>query len=121
MDRRRRRLVVAFTAAGVAAGAWPEKSPGGGRRIEVVVRRFEFTPETIDISTGETVILALRCDDVIHGFAIPELSLRVDVVPGRTVELAVSGSRAGRFAVLCDNFCGDGHDRMVGTLRVTDR
>ena len=28
--------------------------------------------------------------------------------------------RAGRFVFLCDNFCGEGHDRMTGFLVVEE-
>ncbi len=53
-----------------------------------------------------------------HGFAVPELGARVDLVPGRTVTLGLTPPRAGRFTMLCDNFCGEGHDRMSGWLVV---
>jgi heme/copper-type cytochrome/quinol oxidase subunit 2 len=41
------------------------------------------------------------------------------VPPDRAVELVVEPRVVGRHAVLCDNFCGDGHDRMVGWLEVS--
>ena len=46
--------------------------------------------------------------------------MRVDLVPGKTVELTFTPDRAGRFVFLCDNFCGEGHDRMTGFLVVTE-
>ena len=39
--------------------------------------------------------------------------------PGRPVEVTLTPGKPGRFHYLCDNFCGDGHDRMSGILVVT--
>lgn len=116
MDPLRRRLVGAWLAA--AAGV---PAPATGRRIEVAVRRFEFEPSVVDLVVGESVILALRCEDFAHGFAIPDLSVRVDLVPGRIHALMLVAAHVGSFTILCDNFCGEGHDRMTGLLRVAAR
>jgi cytochrome c oxidase subunit 2 len=36
------------------------------------------------------------------------------------VEVTFTPDRAGRFVFLCDNFCGEGHDRMTGFLLVLE-
>jgi cytochrome c oxidase subunit II len=38
--------------------------------------------------------------------------------PGKTVALPVFDLRSGRCTYLCDNFCGEAHDKMTGTLVV---
>jgi len=58
--------------------------------------------------------------DFAHGFSIPDLAARVDLVPGKAVELTVLIDRAGRLVFLCDNFCGDDHDEMAGTIVVDE-
>ena len=58
--------------------------------------------------------------DFPHGFGLPDFGLRVDQVPGKVVELAFTPDKAGRFHMLCDNFCGEGHDKMSGWLVVSD-
>ena len=68
---------------------------------------------------GVPVTLVLSSADFVHGFAIPDLGVRVDLVPGKTVELALTPDREGRFVFLCDNFCGEGHEEMSGALVVT--
>ena len=62
----------------------------------------------------------LSTEDFVHGFSVPDFNTRIDLVPGKTFELTLTPNRAGRFVFLCDNFCGDGHDRMTGSLIVTD-
>jgi cytochrome c oxidase subunit 2 len=66
------------------------------------------------------VTLVLSSADFPHGFSIPDFGVRVDLVPGKTMELTFTPDRAGRFAFLCDNFCGEGHDGMTGMVVVTE-
>ena len=65
------------------------------------------------------VTLVLSSADFVHGFAMPDLDVRIDLVPGKTVELTLTPARAGRFVFLCDNFCGEEHEEMSGVLVVT--
>jgi cytochrome c oxidase subunit 2 len=64
------------------------------------------------------VTLALKAIDFTHGFFIPDLNVRTDLIPGRAVTLKLKLDRPGRYAFLCDNFCGDGHEQMSGLLVV---
>ncbi|HQR04589.1 MAG: cupredoxin domain-containing protein [Proteobacteria bacterium] len=90
------------------------------RVIEIEARRFQYTPSQIVARRGETVTLAVRAIDFTHGFSLPELGTRIDLIPGRVVKLRLQLTRAGRFTYLCDNFCGDGHEGMNGTLIVEE-
>ena len=90
------------------------------RRIPVVAAKFDFDKREIRVRKGEAVTLVLTSPDFVHGFSVPDLDARIDLVPGRTVELALKPQRTGRFAFLCDNFCGEGHDRMTGFLVVEE-
>ena len=91
--------------------------PGDGtRRISIVASRFSYSATEIHARRGEKITLVLTSTDFTHGFALPELNARTDVPAGRTVELTLRELPAGRFTYLCDNFCGEGHDKMTGTL-----
>ena len=89
-------------------------------RVALKVNKFSFTPSELRLKTGVAVTLMLSTEDFVHGFSVPDFNTRIDLVPGKTVELTLTPNRAGRFVFLCDNFCGDGHDRMTGTMIVTD-
>ena len=116
---RRRQLLALGMLGSVAAGrSGPEAAEP--RRVAVRVSRFAFEPSEIAARRGEPLVLELRTEDFVHGFAVPELGARVDLVPGRTVTLGLTPPRAGRFTMLCDNFCGEGHDRMSGWLVVNE-
>ena len=87
-------------------------------RIEAVARKFEFMPAEINAPVGCPVTLILSSLDFTHGFSLPEFELRGDCVPGKTIELAFTPNRIGRFGYVCDNFCGEGHDDMSSVLIV---
>jgi cytochrome c oxidase subunit II len=89
-----------------------------GRVIEMEARRFRFTPNEITVRRGEAVTLAIRSIDFTHGFSLPDLGLRSDLIPGKVTRIKLTPTRAGKFTFLCDNFCGDGHENMNGILIV---
>jgi len=116
------RLVATASVCGVlgyALGSAADNAPDA-RRIPIVATKFTFSASEIRVRRGEPVTLVLSSPDFVHGFAVPDLNARVDLVPGKTVELALKPGRAGRFVFLCDNFCGEGHDKMTGVIVVTD-
>ncbi|APV52392.1 hypothetical protein BWI17_10200 [Betaproteobacteria bacterium GR16-43] len=88
------------------------------RRIAVEARKFQFTPSEITVRKGETVTFVLTSVDFPHGFSLPDFGVRKDLIPGMVLEVTITPANAGRFHYLCDNFCGDGHDRMSGILVV---
>ena len=88
------------------------------RVIPVVAERFHYTPEEIEIRSGEAVLLEFSSRDFVHGFRIPALGLRADLPPGLVTRLHVRVAQAGRYPFLCDNFCGEGHEEMGGVLVV---
>ena len=117
----RRQFARAFgTLVLVAVGIRTATSQGDAvRRIAIEAKKFTFSTAEIRARRGETIVLVLTATDFMHGFALPELKSRIDVPPGKSVELALRALPAGRFTYLCDNFCGEGHDKMTGMLVVT--
>jgi len=113
--RRRQLLLLAAAGAGVGIGARAQAP----REIEVIAQRFRFTPNVIPLKAGEPVVLLIRSLDFAHGFFVPDLNLRTDLMPGRVIRFALTPKTPGRLAFLCDNFCGDGHEGMDGHFEVT--
>ena len=70
------------------------------------------------LPVGREVDVRLRALDVIHGFAIPEMRVKQNAVPGQTLHLHFTPSRPGTYAILCTQLCGLGHYRMNANLRV---
>lgn len=115
---RSRRIILGagLVALAGAAGVMAQKEP---RVIKVSARRFSFTPHEITVKKGEPVVFELTTEDIFMGMNIPDFGVRSDIVPGKTMRLALTPDKAGTFTFLCDVFCGDGHEGMNGTLVVT--
>ena len=106
----------------VAAAALRESFPqawGAARVIEITARRFEYRPSEIELKAGEPVIIAIRSLDFMHGMSLPDLGIRLDLVPGQVTRLNLHPKAPGVIDFACDNFCGDGHEEMHGRFVVT--
>ncbi len=118
---RRRALKGVFALAGAATlartgVAQPAAEP---RVIEMTAHRFAYEPNEIALRAGEQVVVAIRSLDFVHGMNIPDLGMRLDLVPGRVTRLELRPKTAGTIDFVCDNFCGDGHEEMHGRFVVS--
>lgn len=90
------------------------------RTVEILVKKFEFTPHEITLRKGEPVRLALTSYDRLHGFTLKALGVRADVKPDETVVVRIVPDTVGTFVFSCDVFCGDDHDEMQGVVTVVE-
>jgi len=86
--------------------------------IAIKASRFVYSPSQIAIKKGQTVILEIESSDRQHGFAIPDLGVRVDATPGEKKTIKITPTQSGKFVFYCDIFCGSGHEQMAGELVV---
>ncbi len=107
-----------LSLAALMLGAVQAKPAKKDKVIKIEARKFRFAPNLIELKKGEAVTLELTAVDFPHGFSIPELKVRTDLVMGKTVQVHLKPEAAGQFAFLCDNFCGSGHEEMAGTIIV---
>lgn len=108
-------LLTALLVGSQLGAAEPAASP---RVIRIVAKKFDFTPGEIHVRKGEHVVLELVSTDRKHGFKLPELGIRTDVVPGTPTRIEITPQKPGRYTFACDIFCGEGHEDMNGTLVV---
>ncbi len=78
----------------------------------------DFVTSELVLPSNREVDLRLRSQDVIHGFAIPEMRLKQNAVPGQTIHVHFTPTTPGTYAILCTQLCGLGHYRMNATVRV---
>ena len=88
--------------------------------VKITAKRFEYSPHEVVLKKGVPTILQLTTEDRSHGFNIPAMNLRADIVPGKITELKLTPRETGEFDFFCDIFCGSGHEGMSGKLAVTD-
>jgi hypothetical protein len=88
--------------------------------VKITARKFEFDPKKITLRKDVPVTLELTSLDRLHGFACPDLGIRADIYPGKPNTIKLVPTRAGTFPFHCDIFCGLGHEKMTGTIVVTE-
>jgi cytochrome c oxidase subunit II len=119
-----RRQVLQAVLAGLGACALhaafaQAQAQSEPRVIELTARRFVYEPNEIALKAGEPVVIAIRSLDFMHGMNIPDLGMRLDLLPGRVTRLNLHPKVPGVIDFVCDNFCGDGHEEMHGRFVVT--
>ena len=70
------------------------------------------TANELHLPVGQTVNVELRSVDVIHSFWVPQLTGKVDMVPGHDNKLWFTAEETGRFLGQCAEFCGTSHANM---------
>ena len=112
-----RRVFAALLIGGAAAGT-VRLAAQPANEISVAASRFEFTPDTVKVKVGRSVTLVLTSLDRIHGFKMPQLGIRTEIIPDQETRVTFTPEKTGSYAFFCDVFCGDGHEDMTGTLVV---
>ncbi|HJU18469.1 MAG TPA: cytochrome c oxidase subunit II [Stellaceae bacterium] len=75
-------------------------------------RTFE-TANEIHIPTGKPVRVQLTSVDVIHSFWVPQLSGKMDLIPGQQNETWIEADRPGIYRGQCAEYCGLQHAHMA--------
>ena len=76
------------------------------------------TVNDLRVPVGETVLLSIKSDDVLHSFFLPNLRLKQDVVPGMRQFMWFRPVEEREVDIVCAELCGWGHYKMKGRLRV---
>ncbi len=72
----------------------------------------------IHVPVNKVIRVHLSSQDVIHSFYLPNLRLRQDAVPGRTILVWFEATKPGKYEIACSQLCGFGHSGMIGWLYV---
>ena len=115
-------LFAILAATPLTAPAYVRAAPAQSapRHIDVIARRFAFSPSEITLKKGEPVVLVLKSVDVTHGIRFTELGVETKVGKGQTSELAFTPGKTGTFVGHCFVFCGSGHGGMTLTLHIVE-
>jgi cytochrome c oxidase subunit 2 len=117
--------LLAAAAPSAGSGQVTPDAPAASqepRVIDVVAKRFVFEPAEIEVTVGERVRLAVRTADGVHGVEIKKFKVSKEIPRGAApVMIEFTATEAGRFPIVCSEYCGDGHDDMKGALVVKAR
>jgi len=104
-----------------------------GEAIEIQVRAkkwlwsFDYRGTNINgvdeitVPVDTPVKLIMSSEDVIHSFFVPAFRVKKDIVPNRYSVLWFTPTKLGEFDVLCTEYCGNGHSRMLSKVTVVTR
>ncbi len=107
-------------------GATP---PQGGLDVYVTGKQWMWKLQHPDgqaeinelhVPVDTPVNLTMISEDVIHSFFIPEFRMKRDVVPGRYSRAWFEATKTGEYRLLCAEYCGTEHSRMIGTVHVLE-
>ena len=72
----------------------------------------------LHVPVNKVIRVHLGSKDVIHSFFLPNLRLKQDAVPGRTILVWFEATKPGKYELPCAELCGFGHSGMRGWLYV---
>jgi cytochrome c oxidase subunit 2 len=90
---------------------------------------WEFSYEETNVTTEERLVLPadqnvtfrLETTDVIHAIYIPQLGVKQDIFPGRTMTARTHATEPGEYRLYCAEMCGAGHSKMNATVVVKNQ
>ncbi|MEX1024849.1 MAG: cytochrome c oxidase subunit II [Planctomycetota bacterium] len=88
---------------------WKLQHPTGHREIN-----------RLHVPKGQTILLELTSEDVIHDFFVPAFRVKTDVVPGMYTTLWFEPTKVGNYHLFCAEYCGTKHSAMIGTVTVME-
>ncbi|KXK31935.1 MAG: hypothetical protein UZ01_00724 [Candidatus Brocadia sinica] len=116
-------LVIVIALSGCAAvkkdkalESMPYDAPV--QKISMTAKRFEFTPEVIQVKQGTHVILEIESLDVTHGFKIEQYGILVIIPEKGRATVEFYAKEPGTYPFQCSHFCGAGHFGMNGKIVV---
>jgi cytochrome c oxidase subunit 2 len=83
-----------------------------------VAQIFQFTPRKLTIPVGSRVTFYITSADVEHGFSIPETGVNAMVTPGWVSSVSHTFKSAGKYLLICNEYCGGGHQLMASEVDV---
>ena len=96
----------------------PSDTVGTTKEFNLIAKKWEFIPSTIEVNGGDKVILNINSVDVDHGFSISAFNVNENLKAGKTTRIEFIADKKGSYTFFCSVFCGSGHPLMKGELIV---
>jgi len=116
-SRASQEMVDKFTVRTETAEKIPVVHPPVGSDVYLIARLWAWWP-MLELEQGKTYRLHLTSMDYQHGFSLQPENINIQVIPGYEHVVTITPNRAGTYAIVCNEFCGIGHHKMVSKLYV---
>jgi cytochrome c oxidase subunit II len=90
----------------------------GAIMVRMVAGRYSFFPKHISVPAETKLTFRWVSMDVLHGVHIPMTNMSTMIVPGYVAEITTSFPKPGEYPVLCNEYCGLGHNHMWSNISV---
>jgi len=120
-------ILIVITAISVPVLLYTDVPPPADTTVTVQAQQFSWkfvyedgTNTSGELWIQEDVVVHIRVTslDVIHSFAVPQLGIKLDAIPGRYNEGWVIADSSGDYLNQCAEFCGTGHYGMRAVVHV---
>lgn len=91
----------------------------GRYEAHMVAKKWSFIPPHLKVQRGSVVDFYVTSKDVVHGFLIDGTEVNLMAIPGAVNYAQARFDKPGKHQILCHEFCGSGHDNMIGLIEVT--
>jgi cytochrome c oxidase subunit 2 len=114
-------LILAIISVDLFFQIEPVNAQGNTLVVEAIGHQWYYTfrypgvhgeVKDLHLPLGQPVTMHVSAYDVIHSFWIPDMRLKVDMVPGLINTLVFTPTRPGKYELLCTEFCGTFHGEM---------
>ncbi|AWN48574.1 cytochrome c oxidase subunit II [Methylobacterium terrae] len=120
-------VFVFWWAASAQIGAY--SAPPNAIEVHVVAKQWMWKTQRsngareineLHVPVNAPVKLIMTSQDVIHSFFVPAFRLKRDVLPDQQTEAWFQATKTGTFHLLCTEYCGTDHARMLGRVIVME-
>lgn len=111
-----KRMVADYTVR--HEGETPIVHPPPDSDIYLLARNYDWGNYILELEEGRPYRLHLASLDMRHALVINELRMMNRIKVGEFKTIFFTPHRAGRFKIICGDYCGPKHYDMVGTLIV---
>lgn len=110
-----------------ATSGLSERTPQGvkpkGDDAYLGAMQFGWLPNSLVLEAGRKYRIHLSSKDVLHGFSLhkqgdPAQKSNFQAVPGYEYVLTMTFSEPGTYDIVCQEYCGAGHQFMMGKIIV---
>jgi cytochrome c oxidase subunit 2 len=91
---------------------------GGKITVRMVAGRYGFFPKHITLPADTPITFRWVSMDVTHGVHMPMTNLSTMILPGYVSEITTALPKPGEYPLLCNEYCGMGHDHMWSNVSV---
>lgn len=95
----------------------------GSLTVRLIAARYSFYPQELKLPANTPVMFRITSPDIVHGVHIPFTNMSTMVIPGYISEVNTTfqANAVGEHQLLCNEYCGLGHDYMWSRLTIVPK